>query len=129
MDNREALNLPCIVCGRALENATGGPGDEVMNTNQPSEGLAFKSYGHYGGTVFDPMDGHFLEVNICDSCLLEGGDRGVVAIGKNYRNVRDKNDPRVIIGSEPIPREELPDLRLWQGRYDPKDDDEGAVYR
>ena len=32
----------------------------------------FKSYGHYGSTVFDPAsDREFLEVTVCDKCLVE----------------------------------------------------------
>lgn len=32
-------------------------------------GTAFRIYGHYGSTVFDPMDGSSLEIVICDECL------------------------------------------------------------
>jgi hypothetical protein len=56
-------SLPCIICERPLKSAM--PGDY----NHPSDGCAFTSYGHYGSTVFDPMDGTFLELNICDKCL------------------------------------------------------------
>jgi hypothetical protein len=131
MDYRanERLDLSCFKCGKALENATRGPDGLAMNVNQPSEGLSFKSYGHYGGTAFDPMDGHFLEINICDLCLLKALPDATIAIGQDYRNIRDKNDRRVIIGSERMPYDELPPLRLWQGLKDPADEDEGAVYR
>lgn len=68
--------LPCIACGRELQNVTGD------SENQPYNGTAFESHGHYGSTIFDPMDGHFLEINICDACLalhrdrvMEGRDR------------------------------------------------------
>lgn len=35
----------------------------------PMSGLHFQSYGHYGSTVFDPMDGSSLDIAICDECL------------------------------------------------------------
>ena len=47
---------------------------EDGDINQPYGGLAFQSEGHYGSTVFDPMDGTYLEVNICDECLLRASE-------------------------------------------------------
>lgn len=54
---------PCLVCGARLESVFWG-------ANQPNDGLEFTSKGHYGSTVFDPGDGSYLAVNICDPCLL-----------------------------------------------------------
>ena len=59
-------SLPCVVCGRTLQNVS--LGDSV---NQPSGGLAFASGGHYGSTVYDPFNDESLELNICDECLTE----------------------------------------------------------
>lgn len=82
---KNALN--CIVCDKELENVF----EEAQN--QPYEGLSFVSYGHYGGTAFDPMDGRYLEVNICDECLLKkhtniflGQDRRLVTISSEFGN-------------------------------------------
>lgn len=51
--------------------------------NQPDNGLEFISYGHYGSTVFDPMDGTFLAINICDSCLKSAArGRGLILHGR-----------------------------------------------
>ncbi len=55
--------LPCICCRKELETVM--PGSE----NQPYAGTTFHSHGHYGSTVFDPMDGSFLEINVCDECM------------------------------------------------------------
>lgn len=63
---------PCIVCGRVLRNV------DVGSTNQPYEGLAFEAHGHYGATKFDPMDGSYLELNICDPCLMDAQAQGRV---------------------------------------------------
>lgn len=65
--------LPCIVCGHELRNV------EQSCDNQPYGGTAFKTHGHYGSTAFDPMDaGDFLEVNICDPCLVRAAHAGKV---------------------------------------------------
>lgn len=125
----QRLDLPCIVCGKALDNATLMPDGSGLNYNQPSEGLAFRSHGAYGSTAFDPMDGHYLEINICDVCLLIAMGKQIVGIGKDFRLVRDKDQRRVIIGDEPLTPGEIPPLRRWQGLGDPSDEDEDAVYR
>lgn len=57
--------LPCIACGKRLENAL------FDVDNQPYGGTAFVSFGHYGSTFFDPMDGQNIEINVCDLCLAK----------------------------------------------------------
>lgn len=66
--------LPCIVCAGLLENVF----DDVRN--QPANGTAFGSTGHYGSTVLDSFPGHeeFMEINICDRCLKKRLDTGFV---------------------------------------------------
>ena len=59
--------LACIVCQRELESCA--------RPNQPLDGLSFSSRGAYGTTVFDPMDGSALEINVCDNCLELAGQR------------------------------------------------------
>lgn len=69
------IPVPCIVCGCKLESACGdGP------YNQPSGGTAFWTAGHYGSTVWDPMTGQKLEINVCDPCLKKAGEHGRVII-------------------------------------------------
>lgn len=68
--------IPCFVCGKPLEEVA----DEGVN--QPHEATVFITNGHYGSTVFDPMDGTWLELNICDPCLLERSKK--VLLGKQY---------------------------------------------
>jgi len=70
---------PCIACGKVLRNVT----DDSVN--QPYEGTAFTSAGHYGSTVFDPMDGSYLEIIVCDECLVAHRDR--VLIGRSAKPV------------------------------------------
>jgi hypothetical protein len=64
----------CIVCHKPFDNI-----DE--DGNQPSGGVEFTTGGHYGSTVFDPMDGSIIAINVCDGCLAEEmGAGNVLAI-------------------------------------------------
>ena len=56
--------MKCFRCDKELENVL-----NFHNVIQPKDGLAFVTYGHYGSTFFDPMDGTKLEIVICDECL------------------------------------------------------------
>lgn len=94
--------LPCIACGKELKNV------DKTSTNQPYKGLAFTSHGHYGGTLFDPMDGQFLEVNICDQCLAFHAGKGNVLAGQSSRLLRADG---AIVGSE---RVVIPELVPWK---------------
>ena len=73
--------LPCIACGRELRNCEEGA------TNQPYAGTAFTSYGHYGSTAFDSLDGHYIEINVCDLCLVQHAGR--VLQGRDMRPVTE----------------------------------------
>lgn len=62
--------FPCLVCDKPLDN------EFHDHPNQPRRGVAARSYGNYGSTVFDsdmidrPADeAPYLEFNICDDCL------------------------------------------------------------
>lgn len=71
-----ATPIPCFVCGKPLEEVA----DET--SNQPNGATAFITNGHYGSTAFDPMDGSWLELNICDRCLTLRSK--FVLLGKRY---------------------------------------------
>lgn len=58
-----AIDMRCIRCDKELENLGGD------NVCQPNDGLAFQSRGHYGTTFFDPGNGDFIEIVVCDQCL------------------------------------------------------------
>lgn len=85
------LALPCIACGRELRNI-----DEAA-TNQPYAGTAFGSHGHYGSTIYDPMDGHYIEINVCDACLALHRER--VLEGRDSKPVLEDG---VVIGREEV---------------------------
>lgn len=59
--------LSCICCGAPLPNIMIGRGI------QPMGGLAFLSQGHFGSSVFDPMDGSSIQIVLCDPCLSKQG--------------------------------------------------------
>jgi hypothetical protein len=79
--------IPCFVCGKALEEVA----DE--GDNHPSGALVLNSFGHYGTKVFDPMDGSWLELNVCDPCLLERIQRVLHA---KQDPPRHRPQPRVV---------------------------------
>jgi len=62
------MKLNCIVCEVDVENW-----DEAYPEGNaqvhPIGGTQFRTYGHYGSTVFDPMDASYLDIAICDDCL------------------------------------------------------------
>lgn len=76
----------CIVCDRMFESALP---DDGLRHNQPSSGLCFHAFGQYGTTVFDPMDGCYLEINVCDKCIVAAAERSAVLIGfrREYRGL------------------------------------------
>lgn len=70
------MTLRCFRCDKELDPVFP---DMTSAPNQPYAGTRFISYGHYGSTVHDPA-GHgggreFLEINICDLCLLTHKDQ------------------------------------------------------
>ena len=60
--NELPQSLPCIVCGCKLKNFG-------SDENHPLRGVEFVASGHYGSTVFDPIDGSIIIANVCDKCL------------------------------------------------------------
>ena len=61
------MKCTCIICFKELDDL-----NEMFGDNRgfhPSGGLEFITYGHYGSTVFDPMNGDSLHLVICDDCV------------------------------------------------------------
>lgn len=80
--------VPCTLCGRELEDESGG-------NNQPVFGLAFQCWGHWPSAIFDAEPG-WLEINICEPCLHTATER-----------------KRVLHGDRPSRRARAT-YRLWQ---------------
>lgn len=83
------MKTNCIVCDKEVENW-----DEVYPEDDqrvhPINGTVFRTYGHYGSTVFDPMDASYLEVVVCDECLKKRLDRAYKGVDKKYREQKEK---------------------------------------
>ena len=73
----KTTTLPCIKCGKQLSPAFG---DAYQDGNQPFGATVFVAHGQYGSTVFDPMNNNYLEVNICDDCLVRASKNEVVIV-------------------------------------------------
>lgn len=65
--------LTCIVCDYQPVVAI-----HDTNTNHPYKATAFTTRGHYGSTFFDPMDGSYIEINVCDDCLIKAKAKGQI---------------------------------------------------
>ena len=61
--------LQCIVCNMTPDAAFAEHDEKLAQ--QPWGATEFVSGGHYGSTVFDPMDSSYLIINICDQCLTD----------------------------------------------------------
>lgn len=112
---------PCIVCGAALEDG-GWQGSEPY-FNQPSGGTGFTTHGHYGSTVFDPMNGNTLSISVCDPCLVSTGKQGRVLLGRDWKPVvacLDGLKRPTHVGTTAAPRA----LTAWDPEADVEHDDE-----
>jgi hypothetical protein len=84
--------MPCIACGRNLYQV-----DEHAGENQPYGGTEFRTHGHYGSTIYDPMDGHYLVANICDPCIALHPDRF-----QEGRDSRPRMEDGAVVGWDPV---------------------------
>jgi hypothetical protein len=58
------ITTPCVVCKKNLD-----PVHKDGFVEQPWQANTFSTYGTYGSEYFDPLDGSFIYLNICDTCL------------------------------------------------------------
>jgi hypothetical protein len=64
--------IPCLACGKELDNLQYEMKDGKLVEVHPMDGLHFRTYGHYGSTIFDPMGtGEYLDIAICDLCIMK----------------------------------------------------------
>lgn len=68
--------IPCFACGKELDNLDYVSRETGKRVEvHPINGLHFRSYGHYGSTIFDPMGtGEYLDIAICDLCIMKNRD-------------------------------------------------------
>lgn len=75
----------CFVCHKRLVNFQ-------PRGNHPLAGVEFETKGHYGSTIFDPMSGQKLLINICDECLSRGlSEHRVIHQGQGRFSVHDSS--------------------------------------
>jgi hypothetical protein len=85
--------LPCIRCDKRLLNV-----DPDYSENQPNDGLAFLSRGHYGTTLFDPMDGSIIVINVCDVCLRKAARKEQVLWNRSQKPIHCIDHPDMQLG-------------------------------
>lgn len=77
------MTLDCFVCGKKFKPAMTLTEDIATELSPPYGGTRFTSRGNYG-SFFDPAgDEEFMELNVCDACLLAGAEQGRVAYGRS----------------------------------------------
>jgi hypothetical protein len=61
--------LSCIRCDKKMNHSFCLPNQEIsgIDSNIPSDGIAFSSNGNYGSTYFDSSG--TIQINICDVCM------------------------------------------------------------
>ena len=68
--------IPCLACGKELDNLQYEMRDGKPVEVHPMGGLHFRTYGHYGSVIFDPMGtGEYLDIAICDLCIMKNLDK------------------------------------------------------
>ena len=83
------MKTNCIVCNTEVENwdIAYPEGDSQVH---PIDGTAFRTYGHYGSSVFDPMDASYLDIVVCDPCLRSRMERTYSGVNVQYKAELDK---------------------------------------
>lgn len=75
--------------------------------HQPSGGLSFHTYGHYGSSFFDPMDGSAIQIAVCDDCLVKADAEGRISRPKG-------KDPDYSLEAASAAGQELMDSDEWE---------------
>jgi hypothetical protein len=73
---KEYDTIACFCCDKVMENMhyESRLNDSYVYVH-PIDGLHFQTRGHYGSTMFDPMDGSSLDIAICDDCIKQRAER------------------------------------------------------
>lgn len=77
------MKTNCIICKCEVENWDIAYPENEEHVH-PIGGTAFRTYGHYGSTIFDPMNASYLEVVFCDPCLKERMEYTYEGVNKQY---------------------------------------------
>jgi hypothetical protein len=101
--------LPCIRCGAVSKPAmtpppSADPADwaGALRDSPPSDALLFLTYGNYGSTLFDSQDSReYLLVVICDGCVRDAGEQGIVLRCQTARRLTTQRDVWEVPGDVP----------------------------
>jgi hypothetical protein len=77
------MKTNCIICKCEVENWDIAYPEDKPQVH-PIGGTAFRTYGHYGSSVFDPMDATYMEVVFCDPCLKERLEYTYQGVNEKY---------------------------------------------
>lgn len=102
-------SFPCLICGKVLQRET----DQWEA--QPREGIMCSSQGNYGSAFFDPMDGTTLHFNICDQCVQDKAEEGVLFVARSWEPVMLQR--MGMVGVHHVDVTYIP----WDGSFDPSD--------
>lgn len=97
--------VPCIICDKVVYKVFEGV------ENQPYEATNFQSYGQYGSTTWDPFDGSYLEINICDTCMREKAAAGKILVTRSHRPIIAAGTRYLTVGREIVDRP----FMIWKG--------------
>lgn len=84
--------VECIKCGKTSRNFS------EDGIHPIDSALVFRSYGNFGSTVFDPLDGSYIDIVVCDTCMVEYAKKtGITEVesfeyeGENCYSIVGKN--------------------------------------
>jgi hypothetical protein len=83
------MKTNCIICTNEVENWDIAYPENESQVH-PIGGTVFRTYGHYGSSVFDPMDASYLEIVACCSCLEDRLQFTYKGINKEYKEQLDR---------------------------------------
>ena len=109
-------SFPCLKCGATLTRSSRD------YEGQPNDGIMCQSYGNYGSTVFDPMDGSYLAFNLCDPCVKRAAKQGRLMITRD--KVHITTHKLGIVGSMRVDRPYIP----WTPKLASDGDSEGLEF-
>jgi hypothetical protein len=78
------MKTNCIICDVEIANWDGVYPDD-SEIIHPISGTVFRTYGHYGSGVFDPMDASYMEIVVCDGCLKSRLARTYSGVNEQYK--------------------------------------------
>jgi hypothetical protein len=81
------MKYNCFCCEREIDAVSWA---EDVSPPHPYDALHFRTHGHYGSAVFDPVTAYkCIDVVICDLCIMEKLD---IASGSGVQELIDNRE-------------------------------------